>query len=103
MRAPRSTSPRPSVGHPAPVDVRALQSRLQAMSKRDAVAYLIDRAGVSRSWAERHLKRLHRLTLAEFADALILAAHPAFLSQLRTFDPTGDTAVRNIEWAGDAA
>ena len=99
MRAHRTTSPGPSVGDTAPVDVRALQSRLRAMTKRDAVAYLRTHAEVTRSWAERHVPRLESMTPAEFGTALSQAASPAFIRHLRTLDPTGDTAARNVDRA----
>lgn len=92
MRAHRSTSPRPSVG-----SIAVLQSRLRAMTKRDAVAYLRTHAEVTRSWAERHVPRLEKITPAEFGTALSQAASPAFIRHLRTLDPTGDTAARNVD------
>ena len=81
-------------------DMAALHMRMSALpSKREAVALLVDVAGVSRGWANRHATRLRNGTAADMADQLSTAAPATYLRRLRTLDPTGDTAAHNVDRA----
>ncbi|MFF5020325.1 hypothetical protein [Micrococcus luteus] len=90
-----ATLTRPTVGDNGPLDVRAVQRMIRAMSKRDAVTFLHRHIGVTTSWAERHLKALGNMHPHEFAQALALGGAPAHV--LHGFDPTGNTAARNVD------
>lgn len=72
-----ATLTRPTVGDTGPLDVRAVQRMIRAMSKRDAVTFLHRHIGVTTSWAERHLKALGNMHPHEFAQALALGGAPA--------------------------
>lgn len=94
MSAP-ATLTRPPVGDAARLDVRAVQRRLRALPKREAVKFLQDCSGVTRSWAERHLSALGAMHPHEFARALADGGAPVWL--LHGFDPTGNQAARNVD------
>lgn len=95
MSALPATLTRPPVGDAPRLNVRAVQRRVRALSKRDAVRFLRTHAGVTRSWAERHLSALGTMHPHEFAQALADGGAPAWL--LHGFDPTGNQAARNVD------
>lgn len=77
------------------MDVRAVQRHIRTLSKRAAVEFLRAHAGVTRAWAERHLKQLGKMHPHDFAAALAEAGSPVWV--LYGFDPTGNTAARNVD------
>ena len=73
-----------------------LQRAMRAGNKRHAVALLVESTGVTRAWAMRHATRLVSADLVTMHRALEDAA-PNFRRRMRTLDPTGNTAARNVD------
>ena len=96
MSAATATLAQPKAGAVQGMTLAELQRAMRAGDKRHAVALLVHNTGVTRAWAMRHATRLVSCGLIDMHKALEDAA-PNFRRHLRTLDPTGDTAARNVD------
>lgn len=96
MSAATATLAQPKAGAAQGMTLAELQRAMRAGDKRHAVALLVHNTGVTRAWAMRHATRLVSCGLIDMHKALEDAA-PNFRRHLRTLDPTGDTAARNVD------
>ncbi|MGJ5591609.1 hypothetical protein ACSBQY_10425 [Micrococcus lylae] len=97
MRVTSATLPRPSAGDRVDVDAARLHAHLMVLPKKEAVSLLMAVAGVTRSWAERHLHRLHSLSPSQMAVVLTRQTSTAWIRKFRNLDPTGELAARNVD------
>ena len=79
------------------VDAARLHAHLLILPKKDAVSLLMALAGVTRSWAERHLRDLHSLSPAQMAVVLSRKTSTEWIRRFRNLDPTGNTAAANVD------
>lgn len=84
-------------GTSADVDAARLHAHLLVLPKKDAVSLLMALAGVTRSWAERHLRELHSLSPAQMAVVLSRKTSTEWIRKFRNLDPTGNRAAANVD------
>lgn len=96
MRVNAASTSRSSIGAPD-IEAARLHAHLLVLSKKDAVNLLMAVAGVTRSWAGRHLTELHSLSPQQMAVVLSRKSSTEWIRKFRNLDPTGNTAARNVD------
>lgn len=80
------------------ITLHAFQHELRTRDKRGAVDLICETfPRLSRSWAKRHLARIQDMNGEHLGEFIASADPVTYMRRIGLADPTGDTAVRNVE------